>query len=60
MSNREELVFVIDEGVMGVLTQGLGAYASMVWFFKDGLEFEIMLENDEFTLLGEGPIDDND
>lgn len=54
MSNREagsRTVWVNDEHVFGEMVGGMGAYYTIVRYVKSGMEYEILMENDEFTLL---------
>jgi len=45
-------VYIQTEGVYGTI-QSLGAFASMVTYNKDGIHYEELLENDDFSLIGE-------
>jgi len=40
------------EKVYGTVEQ-LGAFASMVKYQKDGTDYEVLLENDEFAIVDE-------
>lgn len=44
------IVFILDEQVYGEIINH-GAFASLVRFSKDGIEYEIFLENDEFETV---------
>ncbi len=46
------VVFIHEEGVYGTVDQ-LGAFASMVKYKKDGIEYEDLFENDEFAIVDE-------
>ena len=46
------IVFVHEEGVYGTVDQ-LGAVASLVKYEKDGIDYEVLLENDEFAIVDE-------
>lgn len=46
------IVFVHEEGVYGTVDQ-LGAFASLVKYEKDGIDYEVLLENDEFAIVDE-------
>lgn len=41
-----DIVYVPDEGVLGVVLRR-GAYASTVYFIKDGNTYEVIYENDD-------------
>lgn len=44
------IIYVHDEQVYGkIINQG--AFASLVNFSKDGIEYEIFMENDEFDIV---------
>ena len=54
MSNREagsRVVWVTDEHVFGEMVGGMGAFYTTVRYIKGGMEYEVLMENDEFTLL---------
>jgi len=44
------IVFLHDERIYGEI-QSLGAFASMVHYEKDGIEYEVMVENSDFTIV---------
>ena len=46
------IVFIHKEGVYGACEK-LGAFASTVRYNKDGVEHEVVLENDEFSIMDE-------
>lgn len=46
------VVFIHEEGVYGTVDK-LGAFASVVKYQKDGLDYEVLLENDEFAIVDE-------
>lgn len=46
------IVFIHEKNVYGTC-ENLGAFASMVKYTKDGIEHEVLLENDEFTITDE-------
>lgn len=46
------IVFIHTEGVYGTI-EHLGAFASLVKYTKDGIEYEELLENDEFAIVDE-------
>lgn len=67
MSNREgntgpasRIVWVDDEQVYGEVVGGLGAFFTTIRYTKGGLEFEVLMENDDFTLLEDLIEYDND
>ena len=56
MSNREAgsnptVVWIDDEQVYGFIVGGLGAFFTTIRYAKGGMEYEVLMENDEFTLL---------
>lgn len=63
MSNREagpRAVWVVEEHVIGEIVNGLGAYYTTIKYVKGGIEYEVLMENDEFTLLEDFFEYDND
>ena len=40
-------VYLEDEGVWGIITE-YGAYVSRVKYMKDGVSYDILVENEEF------------
>ncbi len=46
------VVFIHEEGVYGTVDQ-LGAFASVVKYKKDGIDYEDLFENDEFAIVDE-------
>jgi hypothetical protein len=56
MRNREaepdsRVVFIPEEHVFGEIVGYLGAYYTTISYTKGGIEYEVLMENDEFTLL---------
>lgn len=52
MSNREaRTVWIEEERVFGELMGPEGAFFSPVRYTKGGIEYEVLLERDEYTLL---------
>ena len=45
-------VYIPDEDVYGVIVN-LGAFASMVRYNVGGIEYEVLMLNEDFTILGE-------
>lgn len=50
--DRLSVVFIHEEGVYGTVEK-LGAFASLVKYQKDGMEYEVILENEEFAIVDE-------
>jgi len=50
--DRYRIVWIHEEQVYGVLVSE-GAFASLVKYSKDGIEYKVYLENEEFTLMQE-------
>lgn len=46
------IVFIHTEGCFGSVEK-LGAFASLVRYNKDGLEYEELLENEDFSVIDE-------
>lgn len=46
------IVYIYSERIYGTIEQ-LGAFASMVKYQKDGIDLEVLLENDEFAIVDE-------
>lgn len=54
MSNREgndRVVWLDDERCFGTIVGALGAYYTNIRYIKGGIEYEVMMESNEFTLL---------
>lgn len=49
----ESLVWIPEEQAWGHIVGPMGAYYSHVIYEKDGIEREILMENDEFILVEE-------
>jgi hypothetical protein len=45
-------VFIHSEDVYGVVEK-MGAFASLVIYEKNGVQYEELLENDDLTFIGE-------
>lgn len=50
--DRVLIVFIHDLGVYGS-TEKLGAFASMVKYTKNEIEYEEMIDNSEFSIMDE-------
>ena len=50
--DRVTIVYIHDENVYGTVEK-MGAYASEVKYQKDGVEYIILIENDEFAIVEE-------
>jgi hypothetical protein len=46
------VVFIQEEQIYGTVDK-LGAFVSNVKYQKDGIDYEVVLENEEFTILDE-------
>ena len=46
------IVFLHEEGVYGTVEQ-MGAFLSMVKYNKNGIEYNELIENDEFAIVDE-------
>lgn len=46
------IIFIHKEGIYGTC-ENLGAFASLVKYTKDGIEHEVLMENDEFSITDE-------
>jgi hypothetical protein len=46
------IVYIYEERVYGTVDK-LGAFASLVKYNKDGIDCEVLLENDEFAIVDE-------
>lgn len=54
MSNREgvdRVVWLDDEKTYGRIVGAMGAFYTMIQYVKGGMEYEVLMENSEFTLL---------
>ena len=47
---RHMIVFIKDEEVFGQVIH-LGAHVSTIRYQKDGFEYELLMENDEFIFM---------
>ena len=45
-------VFIYSEKIYGTI-KSMGAFASMVSYELDGVQYEELLENDDFKIIGE-------
>lgn len=50
--DRVLIVFIHDLGIYGS-TEKLGAFASMVKYTQDGMEYEELIDNAEFSIMDE-------
>ncbi len=50
--DRVLIVFIHDLGIYGS-TEKLGAFASIIKYTKDGVEYEELIDNDEFAIMDE-------
>lgn len=55
----ESVVWIPEARAYGYIVS-YGAFGSTVWYVKDGLEFEVWLENDEFEIMENGPVEYDD
>ena len=54
MSNLEgnsRVVWIPEEDVMGLIIGPLGTYFTTIRYVKGGMEYEVLMESNEFTLL---------
>jgi hypothetical protein len=49
--NHFPLIYIIQEGVLGV-AKHVHAYYSEVYYVAGGIEYNVVLENDEFLFKG--------
>lgn len=56
MVNASEIIWLLEERTYGILVK-LGAFFSTVRYVKDGTDFEVLIENDEFELWKEHILD---
>lgn len=50
--DRVTIVYIHDENVYGTVEK-MGAFASKVKYQKDGIEYVVLIENDEFAIVEE-------
>lgn len=50
--DRYRIVWIHEEQVYGTILSE-GAFVSLIRYSKDGMEYEVYLENEEFTLMEE-------
>ena len=50
--DRVVVVYIYDESVFGTIDK-LGAFASTVRYKKDEIEYEALLENEDFVIVDE-------
>lgn len=60
MRNPESVVWIPEARAYGYIVGGLGAYVTKIWYIKDGIEYEVFLENDEFEIMEDGPFEYDD
>lgn len=51
MLYSEGLVWLPDERVFGRIVGPMGAYYSTIAYIKGGMEYEVLMENNEFELV---------
>lgn len=51
-NDRFQFVYIFDERVVGEIVKE-GLYASVVKYNKDGMQYEILMDNEEFTVIQE-------
>lgn len=52
MQTESHKVYIHSEDVYGVVEK-MGAFASVVVYEKDGVQYEELLENDDLTFIGD-------
>ncbi len=50
--DKVTIIFIPDEVVFGTIEQH-GAFVSLVKYEKDGIDYEVFLENEEFVVVNE-------
>ena len=50
--DRVLIVYIHTYGINGTIDK-LGAYASVIKYVKDGVEYEEMIDNNEFAIMDE-------
>ena len=50
--DKVAIIYLPDEEVFGTVEQ-YGAFVSLVKYEKDGIEYEVFLENEEFVVVNE-------
>lgn len=50
--DRVQIIWIISESVYGNIVQE-GLYASLVRYQKDGIDYKVYLENDDFIVMDE-------
>lgn len=53
MRNPESLVWIPEERAYGHIVGAMGAYYTMIAFTKAGQEYEVLMENEEFEIIGD-------
>ena len=51
MSNREGLVWLTEERCYGFIVGPQDAYYTLIRYTNMGVEYEVLVENDEFEIL---------
>lgn len=51
-TSDSDIVYIFDEHCFGVVMSP-GAHASLVKFIKDGVEYQLILSNEDFTIMEE-------
>lgn len=57
MLHTENLVWLPVEQTYGFIVGPMGAYYSTIRYNSGGMEFEVLMENNEFELREEGPFE---
>lgn len=61
MRDREELdglVWLPYERTYGYVIGSIGAYYTKIWYLLGGIEYEVLMENDDFELVEDLIIDE--
>lgn len=61
MRDREELdglVWLFEERTYGYVVGGIGAYYTTIWYLLGGIEYEVLMENDDFELVEDLIVDE--
>ena len=62
LTSDSDIVYIFDEQCFGVVVSP-GAYASLINYIKDGVEYHVEILNEEFTIvnkIGMGYIQEED
>lgn len=61
MRDREELdglVWLLHERTYGYIVGAMGTYYTTIWYLLGGIEYEVLMENEDFELVEDLIVDE--